>query len=94
VLPKGPIKSNATVKNTVNKMNTTTNKNLLKPGQKLPIPTAPNQEQDMEIVAVGSDAVKIKSQDPNKPGEFTVNKKDLDPVINNLMQRSRGQAPQ
>jgi len=91
VLPKGPIKTAATVKTTVNKMNTTTNKNLLKPGEKLPIPTAPGKEQDMEIVSVGPDAVKMQSKDPKNPGDFTVKKKDLDPVINNLMQRSRGQ---
>ncbi len=92
VLPKGPIKSNATVKNTANKMNTNTNKTLFKPGASLPIPTAPGKEQDMEIVSVGSQDVKMKSKDPKKPGEFTVTKKQLDPVINNLMQRSRGQA--
>ena len=91
VLPKGTIKTNATVKTTVNKMNIATNKNLLKPGQKLPIPTAPGKEQDMEIVSVGPDAVKIQSKDPKNPGAFTAKKKDLDPVINNLMQRSRGQ---
>lgn len=91
VLPKGPIKTAATVKNTVNKMNTTTNKNLLKPGQKLPVPTAPGKEQDMEIVSVGPQDIKIQSKDPKNPGAFTVKKKDLDPVINNLMQRSRGQ---
>ena len=91
ILPKGPIKSTATVKNTVNKMNTTTNKNLLKPGEKLPMPTAPGKEQDMEIVSVGPDAVKMQSKDPKNPGQFTVKKKDLDPVINNIMQRSRGQ---
>lgn len=92
LLPKGPIKSNPAVKNTVNKMNINTNKNLLKPGQNIPIPTAPGKEQDMEIVSVGPQAIKMKSKDRNKPGEFTVNKKELDPVINNLMQRSRGQA--
>jgi hypothetical protein len=91
VLPKGPIKSNATVKTTVNKMNTATNKNLLKPGQKLPMPTAPGKEIDMDIMAVGPDTVKMQSKDPKNPGEVTVKKKDLDPVINNLMQRSRGQ---
>lgn len=91
VLPKGPIKSNATVKTTVNKMNTNTNKNLFKPGASLPIPTAPGKEQDMEIVAVGQQDVKMKSKDPKKPGEFTLTKKQLDPVINNIMQRSRGQ---
>ena len=92
LLPKGPIKSNPAVKTTVNKMNTNTNKNLLKPGAKLPIPTAPGKEQDMEIVSVGPKDIKMKSKDPSKPGEFTVTKKELDPVINNLMQRSRGQA--
>jgi hypothetical protein len=92
VLPKGPIKTNATVKSTVNKMNTTTNKNLLKPGQQLPIPTAPGKEQDMEIVSVGPQDIKMKSNDPKKPGEFTVTKKELDPVISNVLQRSRGQA--
>ena len=91
VLPKGPIKSTPTVKTTVNKMNTATNKNLLKPGQKLPIPTAPGKEQDMEIVSVGPTDVKMQSKDPKNPGAFTAKKKDLDPVINNLMQRSRGQ---
>lgn len=91
VLPKGPIKTNATVKSTVSKMNTTTNKNLLKPGQQLPIPTAPGKEQDMEIVSVGPTDIKMQSKDPKMPGAFTAKKKDLDPVINNLMQRSRGQ---
>jgi hypothetical protein len=91
VLPKGPIKTVATVKTAVNKMNTATNKNLLKPGQKLPMPTAPGKETDMDIMAVGPDTVKLQSKDPKNPGEVTVKKKDLDPVINNLMQRSRGQ---
>jgi hypothetical protein len=91
MLPKGPIKTVATVKNTVNKMNTATNKNLLKPGQKLPMPTAPGKETDMDIVSVGPDTVKMQSKDLKNPGEVTVKKKDLDPVINNLMQRSRGQ---
>jgi hypothetical protein len=67
------------------------NKNLLKPGQKLPMPTAPGKEIDMDIMAVGPDTVKMQSKDPKNPGEVTVKKKDLDPVINNLMQRSRGQ---
>jgi hypothetical protein len=75
----------------MNKMNTATNKNLLKPGQKLPMPTAPGKETDMDIMAVGPDTVKLQSKDPKNPGEVTVKKKDLDPVINNLMQRSRGQ---
>ena len=92
VLPKGPIKTAApAVKSTINKMNTTTNKNLLKPGQKLPMPTAPGKETDMDIMAVGPDTVKLQSKDPKNPGEVTVKKKDLDPVISNLMQRSRGQ---
>jgi hypothetical protein len=91
VLPKGPIKSNATVKTAVNKMNTATNKNLLKPGQKLPMPTAPGKETDMDIMAVGTDTVKMQSKDPKNPGEITVKKKDLDPVISNLKQRSTGQ---
>lgn len=91
VLPKGPIKSNATVKTAMNKMNTATNKNLLKPGQKLPMPTAPGKEQDMEIVSVGMNDVKLKSMNAKQPGEFTVNKKDLDPVISNLLNRSRSQ---
>jgi hypothetical protein len=91
VLPKGPIKTVATVKTAVNKMNTATNKNLLKPGQKLPMPTAPGKETDMDIMAVGPDTVKLQSKDPKNPGEITVKKKDLDPVISNLMQRSRGQ---
>ena len=93
VLPKGPIKTNAMVKTTVNKMNTNTNKNLLKPGASLPIPTKPGKEQDMEIVSVGPKDVKMKSKDPKAPGEFTVTKKELDPVISNVLQRSRGQAP-
>ena len=59
VLPKGPIKTNAMVKTTVNKMNTNTNKNLLKPGASLPIPTKPGKEQDMEIVSVGPNDVKM-----------------------------------
>jgi hypothetical protein len=91
VLPKGPIKTAATVKTAVNKMNTATNKNLLKPGQKLPMPVAPGKEIDMDIVAAGPDTVKLQSKDPKNPGEVTVKKKDLDPVISNLMQRSRGQ---
>jgi hypothetical protein len=91
VLPKGPIKTVATVKTAVNKMNTATNKNLLKPGQKLPMPVAPGKEIDMDIMAVGTDTVKMQSKDPKNPGEVTVKKKDLDPVISNLMQRSRGQ---
>ena len=93
VLPKGPIKSNATVKSTVNKMNTNTNNNLLKPGASIPIPTKPGKEQDMEIVSVGPKDIKMKSKDPKAPGEFTVTKKELDPVISNVLQRSRGQAP-
>ena len=64
VLPKGPIKSNATVKSTVNKMNTNTNNNLLKPGASIPIPTKSGKEQDMEIVSVGPNDVKMKSKDP------------------------------
>jgi len=92
VLPKGPIKSNATMKNTVSKANTTVNKNLLKPGASIPIPTKPGKEQDMEIVSVGPKDVKMKSKDPKAPGEFTVTKKELDPVISNVLQRSRGQA--
>jgi hypothetical protein len=91
VLPKGPIKTVATVKTAMNKMNTATNKNLLKPGQKLPMPVGPGKEIDMDIMAVGTDTVKMQSKDPKNPGEVTVKKKDLDPVISNLMQRSRGQ---
>jgi hypothetical protein len=56
------------------------------------IPTAPGKEQDMEIVSVGPQDIKMKSNDPKKPGEFTVTKKELDPVISNVLQRSRGQA--
>ena len=93
VLPKGPIKTNAMVKTTVGKANTTVNKNLLKPGASIPIPIKPGKEQDMEIVSVGPNDVKMKSKDPKAPGEFTVTKKELDPVISNVLQRSRGQAP-
>lgn len=91
LLPKGPIKSNATVKTTVNKSNQVVNKNLLKVGTKLPMPTAPGKEQDMEIVSVGMNDVKLKSINAKQPGQFTVNKKDLDPVISNLLNRSRSQ---
>ena len=93
VLPKGPIKTNAMVKTTVGKANTTVNKNLLKPGASIPIPIKPGKEQDMEIVSVGPKDVKMKSKDPKAPGEFTVTKKELDPVISNVLQRSRGQPP-
>jgi hypothetical protein len=44
-------------------------------------------------VSVGPKDVKMKSKDPKAPGEFTVTKKELDPVISNVLQRSRGQAP-
>lgn len=93
VLPKGPLKTNPLVKTTVGKANINVNKNLLKPGASLPIPTTPGKEQDMEIVAVGPKDVKMKSTDPKTPGEFTVTKKELDPVISNVLQRSRGQTP-
>ena len=47
----------------------------------------------MEIDKVDTDTVSFKNPDP-KPGEpptTTLNKKDLNPVINNLLRRQRAQ---
>ena len=92
VLPKGTIKSVGT-KQVATQINKTANKDLLKPGKSLPIPVGPNQETDMEIDTVDTDTVSFKNPDP-KPGEppkTTLNKKDLNPIINNLLRRQRAQ---
>tara|TARA_B100000686_G_scaffold148270_1_gene155676 strand:- start:14219 stop:14596 length:378 start_codon:yes stop_codon:yes gene_type:complete len=92
VLPKGTIKSIG-AKQVATQINKDANKDLLKPGKMIPIPVGPNQEKDMEIDKVDADTVSFKNLDP-QPGEpptTTLNKKDLNPVINNLLRRQRAQ---
>ena len=89
-LPKGPIKSQP-AKTPINKTNQQANRQIVKPGTTLPIPTAPNQEVDNEIDKVQGDTVTMKNKRPNPkaPQSITVNKKDLDPVITNLQRRQK-----
>jgi hypothetical protein len=92
VLPKGSIRS-AGANQTTKVINKQVDRDLLKPGKTLPIPVGPNQETDMEIDKVDADTVSFRNPDP-KPGEpptTTLNKKDLNPVINNLLRRQRAQ---
>ena len=92
VLPKGTIRS-AGASQSTKVINRQVDRDLLNPGKVLPLPVGPNQETDMEIDKVDTDTVSFKNPDP-KPGEpptTTLNKKDLNPVINNLLRRQRAQ---
>jgi len=93
-LPKGNVKS-ASVKAPINQMNRQSTQQIIKPGKTLPLPTGPNQETDYEIDQVKGDQVTMKTKRPNQqaPQSVTVNKKDLDPVINNLQSRLKAQTP-
>ena len=92
VMPSGTIKSTGT-KNTSARLDKTVQKQLLRPGGKLPLPVSPNREKDFEIDRVDNTNVTLKNPNP-KPGQSattTVAKKDLEPVITNIMRRVRSQ---
>lgn len=92
-MPSGTIKSTGT-KNVGQRMNKAITKQLVRKGAKIPLPVSPNREQDFEIDKVDNDQVTLKNPRP-KPGEpttTTVNQKDLEPVITNLMRRVRSQS--
>ena len=91
-LPSGTIKSTGT-KNTSARLDKTVQKQLLKPGGTLPLPVSPNREKDYEIDRVDNTSVTLKNPNP-KPGQSTtttIAKKDLEPVITNIMRRVRSQ---
>lgn len=91
-IPSGNIKSAGT-RNVGQRMDKQLSRQLLKPGAKIPMPVAPNREQDFEIDKVDRDTVTIKNPRP-KPGEpatTTLNKQDLEPVVTNIMRRVRSQ---
>ena len=92
VMPSGTIKSTGT-KNTSARLDKTVQKQLLRPGGTLPLPVSPNREKDYEIDRVDNTNVTLKNPNP-KPGQSattTVAKKDLEPVITNIMRRVRSQ---
>lgn len=91
-MPSGNVRS-ASARNVAQRMDKQLTKQLVKPGVKIPIPVSPNREQDFEIDRVDNTTVTLKNPNP-KPGEPTANtiqKKDLQPVITNIMRRVRSQ---
>jgi hypothetical protein len=89
-VPKGPVRSTGT-QGPINQLNKQIDRQILKPGKKIPLPTAPNQERDFEIDKVDNTNITLKNLKP-KPGEpelTTLKKSDLNPVITNLMRRQR-----
>ena len=55
---------------------------------------SPNREQDFEIDKVDNDQVTLKNPRPKQgePTTTTINQKDLEPVITNIMRRVRSQS--
>ena len=92
-LPSGNIKSTGT-KNVGQRMNKAITKQLMLPGAKIPLPVSPNREQDFEIDKVDNDQVTLKNPRPKQgePTTTTINQKDLEPVITNIMRRVRSQS--
>ena len=91
-MPSGTIKSTGT-KNTGARLDKAVQRQLLRPGAKLPVPVSPNREKDYEIDKVDNTNVTLKNPNP-KPGQSsttTIAKKDLEPVITNIMRRVRSQ---
>ena len=91
-LPSGNIKSTGT-KNIGQRMDKAITKQMMKPGAKIPLPVSPNREQDFEIDSVKQDQVTLKNPKPKEgePTTTTLNQKDLEPVITNIMRRVRSQ---
>ena len=92
-LPSGNIKSTGT-KNVGQRMDKAITKQLMRPGTKIPLPVSPNREQDFEIDKVDNDQVTLKNPRPKQgePTTTTINQKDLEPVITNIMRRVRSQS--
>ena len=92
-LPSGNIKSTGT-KNVGQRMDKAITKQLMRPGAKIPLPVSPNREQDFEIDKVDNDQVTLKNPRPKQgePTTTTINQKDLEPVITNIMRRVRSQS--
>lgn len=90
ILPKGAIKS-PSAKSDIDRINKKADQQLLQPGDNIPIPTGPNKEKDMEIDKTDATTVTLKNPDaqPGEPVTTTLNKKDLNPVITNLLRRRR-----
>jgi len=89
IMPKGTIRSSQ-AKQMAMRTSRTAQNNLIKTsGSTLPIPVGPNKEKNMMVKPIGSDKVQITDPKPDKGKDSTVTikKKDLDPVINNLIQR-------
>ena len=59
---------------------------MLKPGTKLPVPDAQGKEQEFEIDTVQGQEITLKNPKPKpgKPIKTIHNKKDLDPIIQQL----------
>ena len=92
-LPSGDIKSTGT-KNVGQRMDKAITKQFMRPGAKIPLPVSPNREQDFEIDKVDNDQVTLKNPRPKQgePTTTTINQKDLEPVITNIMRRVRSQS--
>tara|TARA_B100000085_G_scaffold144811_1_gene131707 strand:- start:1858 stop:2238 length:381 start_codon:yes stop_codon:yes gene_type:complete len=92
-LPSGNIKSTGT-KNVGQRMDKAITKQLMRPDAKIPLPVSPNREQDFEIDKVDNDQVTLKNPRPKQgePTTTTINQKDLEPVITNIMRRVRSQS--
>lgn len=91
-MPSGTIKTTST-KNVGARMDKAVQRQLLRPGAKIPVPVSPNREKDFEIDKVDNTNVTLKNPNP-KPGQSastTIAKKDLEPVITNIMRRVRSQ---
>ena len=91
-LPSGRVKS-AQTSNVAQRVDKQLSRQLLKPGNKLPMPVSPNREQDFEIDRVDRDTVTLKNPKPKagEPTSTTIKKQDLEPVVTNIMRRVRSQ---
>lgn len=91
-MPKGNIRTPG-MKTPLKQISKTIDRQLIKPGAKITLPTSPNQEQDFEIDKVDNDDVTLKNlkPKPGQPATTTMTKKDLDPAINNMLRRQRAQ---
>lgn len=89
-IPKGNVKS-GNIKGQINQLNKQIDRQLLKPGKKIPLPINPNQEKDFEIDKVDNTTVTLKDPKP-KPGQpelTTLKKSELNPVVTNLLRRQK-----
>jgi len=91
-MPKGNIKSPG-MKPGLKNISKQIDRQLIKPGAKITLPTNPNQEQDFEIDKVDNDDITLKNlkPKPGQPEKTTMKKSELDPAINNMIRRQRAQ---